>query len=185
MFVIKENNLLLVGHRNCTDGLWDIPLHNPTPLTSLTLLSTPHTFYKKDSMTKEKVTTTKAEKNRKEVNTFRKIFKGSDNLNNLNACNHICNQQMKTDCINSPKHTLAVIIHKDQTKQNLENYLIASCFSPVQSTILNAIKNMFQHSREWIIYLWQSIHQQVKLRYKGTNTKNTKAYNLQKNYRNM
>ena len=59
----------------------------------------------------------------------------------------IMNDQQKSDRIQQRQHTLNVIIRKDKTKSDLANFLLASCFSPVKSTLLRAIKN--NHFTTW------------------------------------
>ena len=71
---------------------------------------------------------------------YGKIFQGLntiiDDYNNYK----IMNDQQKGDRIQQRKHTLNVIIRKYKTKSGLASLLLASCFSPVKSTLLRAIK---------------------------------------------
>ena len=69
----------------------------------------------------------------------------------MNECDFLCNQQLKDDTRQYRKVQLQpkinVILRKDKTKSDLAQFHHGSLFSPVMSTMVQAIKN--NHLTAW------------------------------------
>ena len=133
--VVKNNKIILTGHRNRRDDLWDIPI------TKTTL--------SEDKYQHRSVPTlngaTKAPPRRHRTNLVRDV-----NHISRQECAHHINRQLQQDCKHEStytataldkEHKLSIIIRKKQTQHDLVRYLHAACFAPVPSTWTKAIRN--------------------------------------------
>ena len=145
MYAVKEDEVILQGKRNLTDGLWDIPIHKSTINKENYLEPQCHGFpyaTPKNNNVKQNIRT---EKQKTEKKDFFRVFDGLNKLIDVNECEHLCNKQLKEDTRQYLKvniqQKLNVILRKDKTKEDLARYHHGSLFSPVQSTLVHAIKN--------------------------------------------
>ena len=124
LYVIKDNNLLLKGHRNYTNRLWDIPLINPDPLQSEIVQQPSHAgLYSKLQVPtrqplQKKITLppTNTCAHKSAYSRYNNIFQGLDTISDGYNDYKIMNDQQKSDRIQQQQHTLNVIIRKDKTK---------------------------------------------------------------------
>ena len=151
---VKNNKVVLRGYRNRTDSLWDIPLYPHTrimnnvdiPRTHSALYVPPHRRDrppdrgKVANVTQSPTTSTTKTKPKK---NFKVQFMTRQRVTKL--VEQQLRQDEKDDFLQVPIHAesqkISVIIRKKETKKNLARYLHAACFSPVQSTWEQAIKN--------------------------------------------
>ena len=149
---VKDNNIILRGKRNRSDGLWDIPIEKTTITENNFEHPSMHTaLYKNNNIGH----TTQAEQ--KMTRTLHRTKQIKDGRNNnvetmpLKSLEKILANQHKQDFNNYSAYTaanltnynkkLVVIIRKKQTHQDLARYLHAACFSPVTWTWTKAITN--------------------------------------------
>ena len=145
---VKNDNIILQGVRNPTDGLWDIPVHK-TKMTSHNF-QLPHTnagMYK----SAKKLITSPVKQEKIKAPARHKIHPDFQSLNYLidhNICDDQISRQISNDkksfrsvSISPRTNSLNVIIHKKKTHLELAQYLHAACYSPVKSTFQRAIKN--------------------------------------------
>ena len=177
MYAIKDKEIILQGDRNLTDGLWDIPIHKydidennykKPDQHGLSYLQTESCKYKlnmcnlatksckyKLNMCNTKknlcIYNTTTNKQKKENEPFFRVFSGLNKLIDVNECDFLCNQQLKEDTRQYRKVQLQpkinVILRKDKTKSDLAQFHHGSLFSPVMSTMVQAIKN--NHLTTW------------------------------------
>ena len=147
LVAVKNDDIILEGIRNPTDGLWDIPVRKTTlhefnhPLPPIH----PGIYPKSPTVCgafKLPFNTPMTPKN--------KIFKSFRHFHQLIDDNEdwsLMETQQQTDAKvyfpvklapENPK--LSVIIQKKHTHLELAQYLHAACFSPVKSTIITAVK---------------------------------------------
>ena len=112
----KNDQIILKGYRNNTDGLWDIPI--PVNKSNKSSSHLP-----------------------KHVQPNPTLLPTHAPINPTQGTS-IWHPQNVSSSIPIPKsNTLNVIIRKRQSKQNLARYLHVACFSPCPSTFIKAIKN--------------------------------------------
>ena len=143
LVVSKNNNIILKGHRNTRDGLWDIPIQKANITTNCCLKPPTHSgLYQNRSPKSNKINTITSSKQRR-VN----IPTHLNNLGTLAEDNYFNNiieeQQMLNEQASNTVQKANVIIRKKQTHADLVTYLHACCFSPVKSTFRTAIKKGF------------------------------------------
>ena len=142
------------GYRNKEDLLWDIPVTNPD------LLKSKHTTQPNKSglysVIPNKKYTPAAKSPRTSMFNYKKAVRSKQYDNIFESFNDIIDHNeflntitavKKQECQKSPNHKLSVIIRKNQTKHELATFLIAACFNPVRSTLLQAIRN--NHFTTW------------------------------------
>ena len=141
LYAVKDDKVLLHGDRNHQDGLWDIPIH-----IHQAAVSTHHTGLYSASLSKKQTNLDTSESNDGSnksqfgVGPRRSKQKYNHVFSSLNAL--IDDNLFEKDI--APYETdrvVNIILRKDKTKQELAEYLHASCFSPVVTTFLKAIKN--------------------------------------------
>ena len=149
---VKNNNIVLRGHRNRSDDLWDIPLYPHTkcmdnvnlPLSHSGLYVPPHKRGKPPDIRIKKIVSNNPPtlpKNHKENFQIKSIRK--------KKINKMVKQQLQRDAddallrvpVLSKNEKISVILRKKETRKNLARYLHAACFSPVKSTWEKAIDN--------------------------------------------
>ena len=140
-FVVKEKELVIEGYLNEGDLLWDIPVQNPDLLKSKHTTIPEHAglysiFQRKNIVPTQKLPTTKTNKPQ-----YNNTFHTFDDLKDFNKCVNLIKEQEQLDCKHVKENELALIIRKNQTKNDLATFLIAVCFNPVASSLLKAIKN--------------------------------------------
>ena len=124
--VFKEERLIMKGHRNKSDGLWDMPITRPIT-TNNVILPAPHPgiyptrmcMHKNNKTTKKFIPKIKLmcrQKLHQNIDQLIQEFTSKDNKAN-------------------------VIIKKKQTKVTLARYLHACCLSPPITTFSKAISN--------------------------------------------
>ena len=151
---VKDKKVVLRGYRNTNDSLWDIPLHPHTqimdnaelPRTHSALYVPPHRRDRppdRAKVTNVTQASTKVTTKTKPKKNFRVQFMTQKRVAKM--VEHQLRQDKKHDYLQVPVHPasqkISVIIRKKETKKNLARYLHAACFSPVQSTWEQAIKN--------------------------------------------
>ena len=113
--MIKDDNIILKGHHYQSDGLYGIPLHNQTPLsTKIRLPATNIVLYKEHqikslsaSTTSSLITTSTRPKSR-----YVNIFEEPDPLLRLNNYDNTIKEGQKYDRISPQQHKLRVILRK-------------------------------------------------------------------------
>jgi hypothetical protein len=152
----KEDKIILTGHRNHKDGLYDIPIQK-TRLQEDHYVRPPRhaAIYRRTQFlnTKKGISTINKRTSSHHLTTFPPDLKTLRELVMHNALDqyikHVLKQDKKFQRVEKIKqHTsISVIIRKDETKHDLVKYLHAACFAPVQSTWIRAIKN--NHFSTW------------------------------------
>ena len=146
LVVVKNSNIVLKGTRNLKDGLWDIPLYkstiqsfnHPTPKTHAGMYMARHVL----PPTAHKVRTPPRNNQPRELSAFHVAKIQTEILDKL------ISQKSKRDAtrelhrvdLNDCHHKLTVIVRKQQTRQELVQYLHATCISPIKSTYVRVIK---------------------------------------------
>ena len=119
--VYKDDEVLLKGYRNPTDGLWDIPIVQNIIPDNFVMPKTHAAMY---APTCKSTTPTLILKQKKKI--------------------HKSKSKCRNNSLDLPTKKANVIIRKKQTKQELAKYLHAACLSPPVSTFTAAIaKNNF------------------------------------------
>ena len=154
--VVKNKKIILTGHRNRHDDLWDIPItkttlsHNnylaPQTHSSLHLKQNRPTGKNLASAPSQKIT-----KANGTTCTRRRLSRAVRSVNDITIreCTHHITRQLHNDTHNMTsaltqlhkQHKMGIIIRKKQTHHDLIRYLHAACFAPVPSTWKRAIKN--------------------------------------------
>ena len=117
--VYKNHNLILKGHRNLSDGLWDIPIVVPKTHPGL-------------YANRSKAQPSKTTHFKKSPRQCKPKHKKHQDLNP---------NQIESYARQLDKQQANVIIRKKQAKSNLAQYLHATCLSPPISTFIKAINN--------------------------------------------
>ena len=151
--MLKSSPVLLQGHRNSTDGCWDIPVFKTVlqqnnfrkPLTHSGLYPSRQNVnssvkqvcetQQTQPLTGSKIL--KAFKNR----TLPKLRTVTNNLPEIIKEFTDIDKATVSNLSTPNKHTVNIIIRKDKLKPDLANFHHASMFSPVRSTLLKAIEN--------------------------------------------
>ena len=97
MYAIKENEVILQGTQNYTNGLWDILIKKSAiQITNYVELMTHATLYIiKDESNEVKITTMKKETLKK--GCFFNVFCGLNNSIDVNVCDHFVDKQLNKD----------------------------------------------------------------------------------------
>ena len=137
MLVTKNLECIMKGIRNTKDGLWDVPLQNhPNPKTQIHhdnfKMPRKHSIYQKQNPSKQICIVTK------KANKITKIQTVREHDITMEALDKILEDQKIKD---NKREKVNIIIHKKQAKSKLAQFLHATCFSPVTSTFVKAIKN--------------------------------------------
>ena len=148
--VVKNNKIVLRGTRNKKDDLWDIPIYKRSITDSNFESPKTHSgLYLSPTVQKENIsplrTVTRPPKPR-QTNSARRY---NINLMSIPQCDTILKKQHKIDerkvhllrtAVTPKEKKIGVIIRKKQAHRDLVRYLHATCFSPVSSTWVQAIK---------------------------------------------
>ena len=135
IYAIKEDEVIPEGDRNCTDGLWDIPIpkstidkdHDVEPQCHGLTYTSP-----KNNNIKQCIRTDKQKKEKKDISH---MFDGLNKLINVNECEFLCNKLIKEDTRQYLKvniqQKLNGLIREDKIKEDLVRYHHGSLYSPV------------------------------------------------------
>ena len=151
LIAIQNNKIILEGIRNSYDNLWDIPVKKNISPQNYQIPAIHPAIYPPWKTSKPRSTINHAIKAHTRINIFREGLKKFQELTDHNLLDNILKDQtINTSTteyckasINVKNLSLAVIIKKKQTHQELIQYEHATCFSPVKSTFEKAIKNNF------------------------------------------
>ena len=139
MKVTKNNKCILTGIRNANDGLWDVPFRkHPNPKASIQVnyvLPKTHNIYPKRQLQSSLYINNKKPKTKEVIPTF---IHHLHHLAEETRFNQILEKQKDID---NKTHKINIIIRKKQPQKTLAQYLHATCYSPVPSTFITAIKN--------------------------------------------
>ena len=144
MYAIKDDEVLVEGKRNITDGLYDIPIYKNLIHKNNYVEPQHHGLSYKLPKTNSIVQSTPTEQPKEDNRKLFRIFYGLNKPIDVNECDLLCNKQQKEDTRKYQKvsinQKINVILRKDKTKQDLAQFHHASLYSPVQLTLIQAIK---------------------------------------------
>ena len=155
LYIDKDDKLVLEGNRNRTNGLWDIPIpyygvykktvkknNNIQPPTHMAMY-----------MEIEQPSTSKPLQNKRKNSMQQKFcnaFQDLEDFAEVNECNYEVEPQFKIErCkhniadltqANVTSPSISATLRKNKTKEDLINFHHAALFSPIQSTLVKAIK---------------------------------------------
>ena len=143
--VSKDNKVILTGHRNRNDGLYDITFKSPhpNPKTSLTdnNFKMPCTY----NIYSNKATTTKSKQHNQYIKnkTTKKDNQNPYNVDTISTkrLEELIESYKTENTDHAPEAKANVILQKQKKSKELAQFLHACCSSPVISTFINAIKN--------------------------------------------
>ena len=102
LYVVKDKDVILQGHRNYDDGLWDIPLNNESPLQASIVNPKTHaglytiTGHRSHQSLRKKIPLPATLPNT-DYTTFNNIFHGIDGLIDEYSDYATINQQIRSD----------------------------------------------------------------------------------------
>ena len=151
---IKDDKILVQGVRNSQDGLWDIPLQPKastqpprSPVSAHPENTVNHVHNYAPAPPFPVGTTAPHATNTNHTRPPSSIGLPGHKADTLGTPVSTCLVKQPSLPLGSvPKHTMQVIIRKNQPAQQLARYLHACCFSPVKSTWLKAIQKGHFHS---------------------------------------
>ena len=95
MLAIKEDELILRGHRNYLDELWDIPIGKTRIQSEKYNVPLHHGLQYRQVTNNVKKNVTEKTTETKKKDYFFPIFSGLNELIEVNECEHLCNTQQK------------------------------------------------------------------------------------------
>ena len=151
--VVKNNKIILKGHRNRRDDLWDIPI-TKTALShdNFCVPRTHSGLYLQRRLSRYTKTTRPTTLRKVSTSIRQRTTSDVRNVNNISKeeCVHHITRQLQQDEQHistfiptklDKDHKMSIIIRKKQTHHDLIRYLHAACFAPVPSTWKKAIQN--------------------------------------------
>ena len=140
--VIKNNIVVMEGHRNYTDGLWDTPITKSSITSYKKLPQANHAgLYNKILKTTHQVGSNFKIRQTKKTSSYRPTV----TLPGIQDCEAIIQEQFFRD--NELLHSvylqpnMNVVIRKDRTKQDLVKFLHAAAYGPTNKTWTKAVNN--------------------------------------------
>ena len=159
MITVKEDEVILEGKRNNSDGIWDIPVYKTeisqnnyrSPSSHPSMYLNSNTLYFNHEAKAMLSSKSKIKKHRlhKILRKYKFNSLIQDNIDDYHIKQQLQQDAKKYCPINVVKDTpsLAIIIQKKRTHMELAQYLHTACFSPVNSTFVAGIKN--QNFTSW------------------------------------
>ena len=147
LYVLKNKKIVLQGHRNPTDKLWDIPIQKSQLHASNYVEPTTHAglYLSKNKPSNSVPLLSKAKAKKYKKSTYNHSLQSSNDIIDSNDFDNAIHKQLQLDAKNYklaqvlPK--VNIVLRKRQPHLDLVSFLHGACFAPVVSTWIKAINN--------------------------------------------